>query len=247
MDTAQNDSSRLSRLHAWFVVVLTAAIFLGLVKVCSHVMSGLLGDYASQGLRQHVTVLLTSSAVGELLFLLLLTLYLHWRGQSVAGLGFGRRAPWRGWIAAAVLTGFMIAFFLAGPLRGRAALGEISFFHLYNSILVGVVAGFCEEITFRGFVMTKLAQAHFGRWAQALGSALLFGLAHAGWGGVTGAFDAQVFVGSVLSTTVLGMLYAAVYLVSRRNLLPAITSHVLIDGVIEPWLALAALSGVIGH
>jgi hypothetical protein len=80
---------------------------------------------------------------------------------------------------------------------------------------------------------------------QVLGSGLLFGLAHVGWTMLGAAFDPRLFLGTVISTAFLGMVYAGIYLVGGRSLTPVIVSHTITDVIIEPWLLLAALSGAL--
>ncbi|HLX26933.1 MAG TPA: CPBP family intramembrane glutamic endopeptidase [Casimicrobiaceae bacterium] len=236
-----------ARVGAVATVVLATIVFFALVGAASHVVQAIAGEYGARGLHQQITMRLTGSAVGEFLSLLVLIVWLNRTGQSLSALGFGRRAPLRGWIAAAIVTAAVLFFFLSGPLRGRAALAEPTFFHIYNSLLAGIAAGFCEEIFFRGFVMTRLDQARVATWLQVVASGLLFGVAHAGWGSLSGHADARVLVASIVSTAILGWIYALVYVISRRTLMPVIAAHVITDAVIEPWLALVALGGFAGR
>ena len=71
--------------------------------------------------------------------------------------------------------------------------------------------------------------------------------AHAGWGRLTGHVSMAGLIGAVGSTFVLGVLFAAVYLLSRRGLIPVAVAHAGIDCLIEPWLILYALSGGFAH
>lgn len=54
--------------------------------------------------------------------------------------------------------------------------------------------------------------------------------------------DLKFAIPAILSTSVLGMFLAFIYLVGRRNLGPCIFSHVATNVVIEPWLMLSAVS-----
>ncbi|NYH80573.1 membrane protease YdiL (CAAX protease family) [Actinopolyspora biskrensis] len=56
--------------------------------------------------------------------------------------------------------------------------------------------------------------------------------------------EVRIAVPVVVSTTVLGGLLAVVYVVAGHNVLPAIVAHTLVNIVIEPWLVLAAVSGM---
>jgi membrane protease YdiL (CAAX protease family) len=105
-----------------------------------------------------------------------------------------------------------------------------------------VVAGFVEETLFRGFLINELRRSGFGTAAQVILSSVCYGAVHAAWGLTSGAFTLQLVGGAVIGTTVFGFGCAAVYLLSRRSLMPVILSHGLIDLAIEPWLFMVAVS-----
>ena len=174
--------------------------------------------------------------------LVLLVLFLHSRSRSLRELGLWQPSPLRGWLVAGLFTVLYVLMTLAA-LRGRAALNEVSSFHLYNSLIAGLSAGFFEEIFFRGWVMSELKWSGLGPAVQVIASGILFGIAHVGWGLLTTNINWAVAFGSIMATAVLGMLYAIAYLVSRRSLMPVIVGHMTADILIEPWLVLAALSG----
>jgi hypothetical protein len=79
--------------------------------------------------------------IGEIIVLAILTLYLRSRGQSLRDLGLWRPAPVRGWIAAALFTALFLWLTFAGALRGHTVLAEMSFFHIYNSLVAGLSQG----------------------------------------------------------------------------------------------------------
>ena len=79
--------------------------------------------------------------------------------------------------------------------------------------------------------------------SEVIASGVLFGVAHAGWGGFTAKVNWSATAGVVASTAVLGALYAIAYLASRRSLMPVTFGHLVMDVLLEPWLVLAALSG----
>lgn len=95
--------------------------------------------------------------------------------------------------------------------------------------------------------MTELAWAGFGKTAQILISAILYGLVHSAWGWTSGMFTLQMVGGAVIGTAVFGLFCAGVYLLSQRSLMPIIVGHAAIDFVIEPWLFLVALSMLPPH
>jgi hypothetical protein len=224
-----------SRVSAWLSALIASFIFCVLVGIGSALLQSLFSGYGATGVRPQVTLRLTGSVAGQVSAVFLVILYLRSQNRSLADIGFGRSSSTYGWIAAAVLTALFVWLMLTGPLRGRAALAELSFFHLYNSVIAGLGAGFCEELVFRGFLMSVLSWAGIGRVTQVLASGLLFGLAHVGWTTLGAAFDPRLFLGTVISTAVLGMAYAGIYLIGGRSLTPVIASHTITDVIIEPW------------
>jgi membrane protease YdiL (CAAX protease family) len=170
-----------SRVHAWLSALIATSIFCILVGLGSALLQWLFSGYGAAGVRPQVTLRLTGSVIGQVSAVLLMILYLRTQNRSLADIGFGRSSSIYGWISAGVLTVLFVGLMLMGPLRGRAPLAELSFFHLYNSVVAGLGAGFCEELVFRGFVMSVLSWAGVGRVTQVLASGLLCGLAHVGW------------------------------------------------------------------
>ena len=77
---------------------------------------------------------------------------------------------------------------------------------------------------------------------QVVISGVAFGLAHTMWILIRGDF--KFTLPAILSTSVLGMLLATIYLVGGRNLGPCIFAHVIINMIIEPWLMLSSVSGI---
>jgi membrane protease YdiL (CAAX protease family) len=94
-------------------------------------------------------------------------------------------------------------------------------------------AGFCEEVLFRAYLMTQFAQVGYGKAMQTLIPGLAFGLAHAGY--LNQGFLA--WLGIVVPTAFLGMMWGLAYLLGRRSLIPVIVAHFLNDATALPWIA----------
>jgi hypothetical protein len=77
---------------------------------------------------------------------------------------------------------------------------------------------------------------------QVIISGVAFGLAHWCWT-LLAKRDFKATLPAILSTSILGIFLAIIYLAGGRNLGPCIFAHVLINIVIEPWLMLSAVSG----
>jgi membrane protease YdiL (CAAX protease family) len=117
---------------------------------------------------------------------------------------------------------------------------EISWFKLLG-IASAVVGGIVEEAIFRRWLMDTLASGGFPIIAQVAVSAVAFGLAHGLWALV--GRDSRSVLLAIVSTSLLGLSLAIIYLAAGRNLGPCILAHVMINVVIEPWLMLSAVSG----
>lgn len=150
---------------------------------------------------------------------------------------WGRRS---GWVAAGAVW-----LLWALPLLGRPPAGigvlEVSGFNIVGSLLAGPGAGAAEEVIFRGLLMSLLAWGGWRIGPRVAIAALMFGLAHAGWGILSGEWRLGLF--AMIGTTVLGLVLGVVYALSGRRLLPPLVLHAAINLVIEPWLVLGAISG----
>jgi membrane protease YdiL (CAAX protease family) len=240
--TTHKTEPHISRMNSLITIVTGSLLFVLVIVLFNMIGKMLFASIMASGLRARTTIELTAAMLSEIVVLVLLVFYLKRRGIALRQIGLWVSPPARGWIAAAVLAGLFIWFNLALPLRNEQSLGELSLFHLYNSLTAGVIAGFVEEICFRGFLMTELAWAGFGKVAQVTISAVLYGLVHSAWGFTSGMFTVQMMGGAVIGTTIFGVFCSTVYLASRRSLMPVIVGHAAIDFVIEPWLFMVAIT-----
>jgi membrane protease YdiL (CAAX protease family) len=240
--TPDKTEPHISRMNS-LVTIATGSLFFVLVVVVFNMIGKILfGTIMASGIRARATTELTGAMLSEIVVLVLLVFYLKRRGIGLRQIGLWDSSPARGWIAAAIVAGLFIWFNLALPLRNEQNLGEVSLFHIYNSLTAGVIAGFAEEIFFRGFFMNELAWAGFGKATQVITSAILYGLVHSAWGFTSGMFTMQMMGGAIIGTVVFGVFCSIVYLVSRRSLMPVIMGHAAIDFVIEPWLFMVAIT-----
>ena len=84
-------------------------------------------------------------------------------------------------------------------------------------IFVAVTAGFCEEIIYRGFAITKLAEAGLNRWLSIIPAGITFVFIH----GINGYFQFWLYFGAAV---MFGLLF-----VSAKRLWPGIVIHALFD------------------
>lgn len=118
---------------------------------------------------------------------------------------------------------------------------EVSLFKLLG-ILSAVIGGIVEEVFFRRWIMDMLMSRGFASIIQVVISGVAFGLAHTSWT-LLAKRDFKATLPAIMSTSILGIFLAIVYLAGGRNLGPCIFAHVMINIVIEPWLMLSAVSG----
>ena len=220
-------------------VVVFAGVYWGIHALRSLVMPYLHLD----GAREKVLFTATVSIVLLWTELAAMLVVLRLRGQTLADLGWRKRASLWGWLFAIVLALLYAGLMLFGPLRTQPFLSDWSFFRIATALGIGITAGICEETIFRGFVMTQARDAGLPVAGQVALSAILFGLAHVGWSEMSGHFNIGALLGSVAATAVLGGLLAIIYVVGRRSLMPVMVAHGAIDMAIEPWLMLFALAG----
>jgi membrane protease YdiL (CAAX protease family) len=152
-------------------------------------------------------------------------------GVSRADVGLGPAGPGFWYVAAYIA----IVLLIAGPLRivrerrrrpgGRNRVAtRVTPLHprtareRWLATAISVSAGITEEVTFRGlFVAAGVGLLHVPAWAAALLSAVVFGVGHR-YQGIRG----------MIGTGVLGVVFAALYLLSGNLLIP-IVLHVAID------------------
>lgn len=236
-----------TRLRSLVTVAVGTVLFLTIVGVISKGLRWLLQGHVETTLRGRTALTISGSALGEIAVFVLLMLSLGMRGRSLRDLGFWQKSPLRGWIFAALMTALYVWAVFTSVLRNQSGLGELSVFHICTSLAAGLSAGIVEEVFFRGFIMNQLKWSGFGPAVQVVVSGICFGVAHVGWGLLSAKPQVNMAVGAMVTTSFLGVLYALVYLSSRRSLLPVMVGHTVMDILIEPWLIMASLGAATVH
>ncbi len=167
-------------------------------------------------------------------------------GYSISmfqNLGFERNsiASPLAWILATITAIAYVLYTMKAIPLVLAKQKEISLFK-FLGILTAVVGGIVEEVFFRRWIMDMLMSGGFNPILQVIISGIAFGLAHTSWM-LLAKRDFKVTLPAIISTSILGIFLAIIYLAGGRNLGPCIFAHVLINIVIEPWLMLSAVSG----
>jgi membrane protease YdiL (CAAX protease family) len=138
--------------------------------------------------------------------------------RSIAVLVFALAA----FVAAAVMTANLAPSGGSADLSGYAYLQGNLPMLLLALAGVYVVSSLGEEVVYRGFLMTRIAEMGQGSksaWATAVVvSSIVFGAAHFGWG-----------LAGVIQTTAMGLALALSFLVVKRNLWVLVLAHGYLD------------------
>ncbi|HEY2033455.1 MAG TPA: CPBP family intramembrane glutamic endopeptidase [Rhizomicrobium sp.] len=235
-----------ARIGPWTAIGLIIVVFAVLEVVLPMARAAVAPHLAIKTPRDIVAVRAVSSIV--LVWLLFGAAYvlLKLRGQTLHGIGWQMSSSIWGWLFGFIFGVGYAGFVVMGMIHaGAPVLTDWSWFRILVALGIGISAGICEEAVFRGFVMSQARDGGAHWIVQILISAILFGLAHMGWGGLGGHVDMKQLIGAVGATAFLGLLMAITYLASGRSLTPPIIAHATIDFVIEPWLLLYIVTG--GH
>lgn len=157
------------------------------------------------------------------------------RGQTFADLGWRRAASTRAWVLAIGLAALYVGAVGATFGGDAALLSDWSLYRISLAFVLGISAGVCGELIFRGFVMGQARDAGLGVALQVIFSSVLFALALArfGWGGTTSP-EWWSIIAVIVPTTILGASFAGIYLMGRRSLMPVVVAHTMIDMALQP-------------
>ena len=181
---------------------------------------------------------------------------LRLRGQSWSH--FGLRFGWPGWrrvlaslgksvvVCIVAASAFVLGAIIAPDGASAPAQADMSSYDwlrgnllmlLFALPAVYVVSSFGEEVVYRGFLITRLAEfGGHGRAVYAIAglvSALVFGLVHFTWGPV-----------GVIQTTLMGAALAVSYLVLKQQLWILIFAHAYLDTLLLVQLYLGPATDV---
>jgi membrane protease YdiL (CAAX protease family) len=184
---------------------------------------------------QRFLLWILGGVIVEWSFVILLWFLLWARQSSFKDLGVWRLGTWAAWTLALLTAALSIASNLRFLPRMHIPIYYALLphgFHLAAALLMGTTAGFCEEVLFRGFLMTEFAKAGYGKWMQIVIPGLAFGLSHAGY--LSQGF--LPWLGIAVPVACVGMIWGGAYLLGRRSLVPAVVAHFLNDATALPWI-----------
>jgi membrane protease YdiL (CAAX protease family) len=155
--------------------------------------------------------------------------------ERMAEIGFKGAGTMSAWIVAlgitllSVLNGVSLMRRFGIPV---ADLWMLRGYHVYAALLMGGTAAFCEETIFRGFLMTEFAKAGYGKVSQVIIPGVFFGLAHL----AVLERGIAIGLGTIIPTTMMGMIWGIAFLLGRRSVVPTVVSHFLNDATVLPWI-----------
>ena len=175
-------------------------------------------------------------------FVIALAFVLRRRGFSFRDLGVWRFGTWHAWVVALLFTGLSTASNLRFLPRMHVPISQAFWppgLHLPAALIIGISGGFCEEVLYRAFLMTEFANAGYGKAMQVLIPGLAFGLSHAGYLNQ----GLLPWLGLMLPTAFIGMMWGVAYLLGRRSLVPTIVAHFLNSATAVPWILFFMVTG----
>jgi membrane protease YdiL (CAAX protease family) len=246
MPFPQFASHSAGRLRCWLKSLILGLGIPAGIWVVSGVISLSIPSAVHASPEERYFLWLSAGVIVEWLFVLALWIWIRNRGSSFANLGVWRFGTWPAWVIALLFAAFSIASNLRFLPRMHIPLSYALFppgFHLIAALLMGITAGFCEEVLFRAFLMTEFARSGFSKTWQVLGPGIAFGLSHAGYINQ----GLLPWLGIMLPTALLGMIWGIAYLVGRRSLVPTMVAHFLNDATALPWIAFFMVTGGLGR
>lgn len=195
---------------------------------------------------QRFLLWILGGVIVEWAFVVVVWFVLGTRGSSFKDIGVCRLGTSLAWAMALLFAALSIGSNLRFLPRMHIPISYAfmpSGFHLVAALLLGITAGFCEEVLFRAFLMTEFAKAGYSKVMQVLMPGVAFGLAHAGYLNQ----GLLPWLGIMLPTAFLGMMWGIAYLLGRRSLLPVVVAHFLNDATALPWIAFFMITGSLGR
>ncbi len=241
---AVNPSS--GRLACWLESLIIGLGIPAAIWVVSRLISRLIPAAVHGSSEQRFLLWILGGVIVEWFFVVAVWFVLRTRGSSFADIGVWRFGTWPAWVMALLFAALSIGSNLRFLPRMHIPILYAFMppgFHLAAALLLGSTAGFCEEVLFRAFLMTEFSNAGYGKVTQVVTPGVAFGLAHAGYLN-QGFFP---WLGVMIPTALLGMMWGISYLLGRRSLLPAMVAHFLNDATALPWIAFSMVTGSLGR
>ena len=242
----QTASASPGRLVCWVESLILGLGIPAAIWIISRLISFSIPAAVHGSPEQRFLLWILGGVIVEWVFVFVLWFVLRPRESSFKDLGVWRFGTWSAWVMALLFAALSIGSNLRFLPRMHIPISYAFMphgFHLLAALLLGITAGFCEEVLFRGFLMTEFANAGYGKIIQVLIPGVAFGLAHAGY--LNQGF--LPWLGIMLPTAFLGMMWGIAYLLGRRSLLPVVIAHFLNDATALPWITFFMVTGSLGR
>jgi membrane protease YdiL (CAAX protease family) len=215
------------------LVVVIAWIVLGIANF------GLWSQYLAKASQHDLLLGTLLLAIGFAVGIGVLVIFVLWRlkagGERTADLGWARPTG-KGALIAAVVFGLI--WTALSYSRGGNPL-EWSW-ERPLTMAIGLFLAYGEELSMRGFLMTRLKQSGVPTWAQVTITAVVSGSYH-------GLIGTHYSVTYALSSAFLFAVLALLYIWGRRSLTPSTTAHAMVHFLSDPTLTMGILRGVLAY
>ena len=231
----QKASAPLSRLLCWVEALTLALGIPSAIWAVSKLILLSIPAAVHGSSEQRFLLWIMGGVIVEWLFVIVLWFVLRNRGYTFKDLGVWSLGRWYAWAIALLFAALSIASNLRFLPRMQIPIANAFLptgFHLVAALLMGVTAGFCEEVLFRAFLMSEFARAGYGKATQVILPGVAFGLSHAGYLNQ----GLLPWLGIALPVAFMGMMWGIAYLLGRRGLVPAMVAHFLNDATALPWI-----------
>ncbi len=242
----QMDSALSNRLLCWVESLIVGLGIPAAIWIVSKLISLSIPAAVHGSPQQRFLLWILGGVIVEWVFVVVLWFVLRSRGSSFKDIGVCRLGTWPAWVMALLFAALSIGSNLRFLPRMHIPISYAFMptgFHLVAALLLGITAGFCEEVLFRAFLMAEFATAGYGKVMQVLAPGVAFGLAHAGYLNQ----GLLPWLGIMLPTAFLGMMWGIAYLLGRRSLLPVLVAHFFNDATALPWIAFFMVTGSLGR
>jgi membrane protease YdiL (CAAX protease family) len=224
------------RLRCWSEAAILALGLPAAITALSHVITVTVPAATTGSPAERFLLWISGGVLAEWLFVAAIWRLVKMRHSSMRDIGVWRSGNLAAWLIALAAAALTIASNLRFFPRMGIPISNAflpSGFHLVASLALGTTAGFCEELLFRGFLMTEFRMAGYGPAVQVIVPGIAFGLSHLGYSNL----GLVAVVGIMVPTAILGMVWGVAYRVGRGSLLPCIVAHFLNDATALPWIA----------
>lgn len=195
------------------------------------VLLNLIGSADPSGLDSRIRQVYLPSLMVQLLILSAILIILRRTHSSISEIGLaGNDVTWANALSGILffVGAWIVIIFLRSIIEKSGYIPEKEFLYLLPStatekafwVILSLGAAFSEEITFRGFIISRFSILTGKEWHGAVLSSLAFSLGHL-YQGATG----------LILTFIYGLMFAGLY-VARRSIFPCIVAHFLQDVLI---------------